>query len=342
MRLPPRSATTLRLLLIGALGATLDVTLSATLSATLGGWAPGGWLGVAHARRAQPPPPPTAATVDEAEAAPEEPAPDAEIPDLPQEPPPPTDADLAGQGPDQPTPGAATATTATSPADLLRARATMLRDIVVVQRKSFLRRHRVEFTPFVGTTINDTLIQHTAFGGELNYFISDILAVGVRGAYYLDNVTDEEFFVRYHFARVPSLNRYEWEATGNFSYIPIWGKLTLLNRPIFHWDLSLSGGIGVTRTEVIPRDFANEAFSNYSLTFPVSIAARLYLTRWLAVQVALRDSMMLDRVEQAGRTLPDAAEAKAKQSETQFINNVFATVGVSFFLPTGFSYTTPR
>ncbi|MBK8482171.1 MAG: outer membrane beta-barrel domain-containing protein [Proteobacteria bacterium] len=302
--------------------------------------------GLGHARRARQAPPATAASAAAVASPAEQPAAEPEIPELPEEPPPPTDADLSGKD----AVGAAAASsedvsaaTATTTAEArLRARASMLRDIVVVQRKAFLRRHRLEVVPFVGSTINDTLIQHTALGGELNYFISDILAVGLRGAYYLHNVADEEFYVRYHFGRVPSLNKYNWEATGNFSYIPIWGKLTLLNRPIFHWDLWLSGGVGVTRTEVIPRDFVNEAFSNYSLTFPVAIGARLYLNRWMALQVALRDNMMLDRLEQAGRTLPDAAEAKAQQSDTQFIHNVFATVGFSFFLPTGFSYTSPR
>ncbi|MBK6848729.1 MAG: outer membrane beta-barrel domain-containing protein [Proteobacteria bacterium] len=311
--------------------------------------------GVGHARPARQAPPATAApaVAPDAPAAAEEGAVDEaaaepEIPDLPDEAPPPSDADLASdadqasQGAGRAPSGAAAAITATSREALARARAAMLRDVVVVQRKAFLRRHRLEVAPFVASTINDTLIQHTAFGGELNFFISDILAVGLRGAYYLRNITDEEFYVRYHFGRVPSLNKYSWEATGNFSYIPIWGKLTLLNRPILHWDVWLSGGVGVTRTEVIPRDFVNEPFSNYSLTFPAAIGARLYLTRWMAVQVALRDNMMLDRLEQPGRTLPDAAEAKAKQSDAQFINNVFATVGVSFFLPTGFSYTSPR
>ena len=38
-------------------------------------------------------------------------------------------------------------------------------DIVVLPRKGFLKRRRVDLTASVGTTINDSLIQHTAIGG---------------------------------------------------------------------------------------------------------------------------------------------------------------------------------
>lgn len=265
-----------------------------------------------------------------------------EVPDEEPEAPPPTDDALAPQTDDlAPTPGEAEQPQPTK-AELAQAQKKIWKDIVVLPRKTFLRRKRVELMPFVGTTINDTLIQHTAIGANLNYFLTDVLAIGIEGMYYFDNVLNDEFLVRYHYQRVPSLNRYRYTATGNFSYAPIYGKFSILNKPIVHYDIWVSGGVGITGTEVIPRDFNNESFSNISLTFPVGIGTRLFVTKWLAVQVMVRNYMMLDTFEAPGRTIIDGDEAKDKESETKFINNLVLSAGVSVFFPFGFEYSTYR
>ena len=41
-------------------------------------------------------------------------------------------------------------------------------DIVVVPRKAFLKGGRLELAPFTGITLNDVLIRHYTFGGDLS------------------------------------------------------------------------------------------------------------------------------------------------------------------------------
>jgi hypothetical protein len=53
---------------------------------------------------------------------------------------------------------------------------------VVVPRKGFLKRHRVELAPFSAISINDTLIRHYAFGGDLTFYLTDVFSVGVGGS----------------------------------------------------------------------------------------------------------------------------------------------------------------
>src|SRR5690606_30252280 len=53
-------------------------------------------------------------------------------------------------------------------------------DILVVVRKPFLKARRTELNPFVGTTMNDNMVRHYAIGGELAYYLTDVLAVGVE------------------------------------------------------------------------------------------------------------------------------------------------------------------
>ena len=94
----------------------------------------------------------------------------------------------------------------------------------------------------------------------------------------------------------------------------------------------------ITGTEIIPRDPSNESFSNTALTFPIGVGGRLFLTRWLALQVSLRDYMMIDKFEPTNRGV-DGAEAKSR-AETRFINNLMFNVGVGIFIPFDFDYRT--
>ena len=215
------------------------------------------------------------------------------------------------------------------------------KDIVVIPRKSFLKRYRVELMPYFATTMNDNIIQHFALGGEINFFLTDILSIGVAGHYYFKNVLDQEFYTRYHFHRVPSLNKYKYTTTFNFAYVPIYGKFTVFNQKIMHYEVFATAGVGISGTEVIPRDYRFDPFSNnFTLTFPVGMGGRLFLTDWMAVQVAFRSYILLDKFEPSNRT--ENVDVDKDNASTDIVNNMMFNIGFSFFLPTSFKYTTFR
>ena len=55
--------------------------------------------------------------------------------------------------------------------------------IVVVQRKPFMRRNRVELAPMFYGGINDSLLFQVGVGGQINYHILEWLYVGVYGGW---------------------------------------------------------------------------------------------------------------------------------------------------------------
>ncbi|MCB9558701.1 MAG: outer membrane beta-barrel domain-containing protein [Deltaproteobacteria bacterium] len=262
------------------------------------------------------------------------------LPEAPPKAPPPSDDTLATKkGELKSTPEDAAAPTVAGKSQV------GWKDVVVVQPKAFLKRRRVELTPFYATTVNDTLIQHSAIGLELNYFITDILNIGVLGMYYVSNVLDQEFYTRHHFNVVPTLNRYLYTATLNMGYVPIYGKFDIFNYWILHYEVFATGGVGVTGTEIIPRKLENEAFTNIALTFQVGIGGRIFVNKWLALQVAFRDFMMLDKFEPRGRTQrvvedPTTGQNVKDAAETSFINNAVLTFGAAVYFPLSFKHAT--
>jgi outer membrane beta-barrel protein len=219
-------------------------------------------------------------------------------------------------------------------------------DIVVVPRKPFLKSGRLELAPFTGITVNDNLIRHYVFGADLNYFLSDVFWVGLQGQYYIHQLTNQEELLGSEYNRAPTLNQYLYGGSLNLGYAPVYGKFALFNRSIVGWEIWISGGIGLTFTEVIPRDPANAslAFKNTDFTPNVGIGSRFFVLNWLTINFGFRDYITPDHFE----PLPDGPpnitnSSQAKDhAQSEWVQNMVFYAGVGFYLPTKFQYKTPR
>lgn len=230
---------------------------------------------------------------------------------------------------------------------------TDYRDIFAVQRRPVLKRKRVEILPTYNLSINNPLIRHHGFGGVINIYLSEALFVGVEGTYYTSQVLNRYYLIGANQGLLPAVNRYTWSAFGQFGYIPLSGKFAFFNRPIGHWELWVSGGVGVFRTEIIPRnvnpaDPASQAFGSYRLAGLLpSIGLRVWLSRWLGLDAYFKNYLFTDRLEPDGRTRNDGqpgepAEQAQARAVSQLTYDVTFGVGFSIFLPPRFEYKTPR
>lgn len=266
-----------------------------------------------------------------------------------------TAADAAGAGGDADT-GAAGDTgeldlsdkgdqTAEQGAAAVKASSTLTwQDIIVIPRKRFLKGGRFELAPFTGMSVNDILVQHFVFGVDLNYFLTDALSLGVQGSYYIKHLTDREADIGLQYDRIPTLNRYLWNGSVNFGYVPAYGKFAWFNRSILHWEILASAGVGLTQTEIIPRDIALAAFQTRAITPNFGLGARFFMFDWLTVNFTIRDYVIPDKFEPLSRSATMYASASDAQghAESKWVNNVMFYLGVGVFLPTGFQYKTPR
>jgi outer membrane beta-barrel protein len=217
-------------------------------------------------------------------------------------------------------------------------------DIVVVPRKAFLKKHRLELAPFAGITLNDPLIRHYSFGGDLNFYITDILSIGLEGQYFIKELSERTSLTGLQYYRIPSLNKLKYHAALAFGYVPGYGKFGLFNKYIVHWDITFALGVGMMWTEVIPRRFGDAPFANQNIAPHVGVGARLFVLDWMTLSVTFRDYMYLDKFEAANRAPGESAEvAKASaDAQSQFVQNIMMFVSLGFYVPPSFSYKTPR
>jgi hypothetical protein len=102
-------------------------------------------------------------------------------------------------------------------------------EIYAVEQIYALRYHRFEVQPYFSFTLNDQFVSHNGPGLALNYYITNVLAVGVNGNLYAGLNGDSDFnFQNRRATRVAvPLNEYQWGANLNFTYVPMYGKFAL-------------------------------------------------------------------------------------------------------------------
>lgn len=252
---------------------------------------------------------------------------------------------------EQPKPGNLSADLATNEQGTGKASAEQVKktplswkDIVVVVRKPFLKIRRTELNPFVGTTMNDNMIRHNTIGGELAYYLTDVLAIGVEGQYFTHSFAEPYDLVARQARRLPTVNKYNWSAALDFHYVPVYGKFAILDHRLVAWEAYFTAGIGVGQSEVIPRDRAFPGFTNFLIQPNVGASMRFFIAKWLTLNFGIRDYLFIDKYEPADRTaMMNATASQASENATSsFVNNIMFQIGLSFWLPTSFDYTTFR
>lgn len=224
--------------------------------------------------------------------------------------------------------------------------------ITVVQRQRFLKKKRFEISPQVGITVNDPFVRHYALGAELNYWLTNRMAIGLTGTGYIGNKTSRYNNIRFQEGVLLTANRMLWQASVNFTYNPFYGKIAVFNRALMHWESFVNVGGGVIQTKVIPRyEALHEGFTNTTGQGNFALGARFYgpKTDWISVNFGVRTWIYQDKLEPTGRgpgpvqmsNLDDVDAAKAAADKKVAFNVVFF-LGVSFYFPTTFQYTTRR
>lgn len=233
---------------------------------------------------------------------------------------------------------------------------TETRLITVVQRQRFLKKGRFDIQPQVGISVNDPYVRHYGLGAEFNYWLTNRMAIGITGTGFLGAKTPRYANIRLQEGILLTANKVLWAAGANFLYNPFYGKIAIFNRALMHWEAYVQLGGGAIHTKVIPRyESIHDPFSTITGQGNFAIGSRFYGPNldWLSVNFGVRTFIYPDKLEPTRRgpddgaggvddpALADADEAK-KAAETVIGFHTQIFLGVSFYIPTTFEYTTRR
>ena len=183
-----------------------------------------------------------------------------------------------------------------------------------VQRKLYLKRGRVELTPYVMVTVNDPY--YSKFGGAIRaaFYPADALAIAVRGSLMQVYPTDDVRTAKRDFHSKIFFSVPQWSVMADFEWSAMYGKVSFFNS-ILHLDAYFLGGAGVVRTETNGVPDAAPVNVGFDLGGGVHFVAKDFF----AVNVALVNTTYVDQ------------PAGTSKGAAQNIMAIFA--GISIFIP---------
>ncbi len=220
-------------------------------------------------------------------------------------------------------------------------------EVYAVQQQYVIKAQRFEIMPYWEFTLNDQFVSHPGPGLALNYYLTQVLAVGLNGVWYggLNGPSDFNFQNRRSARIAVPLNDYQLSGDVNLTYVPIYGKFAGFGDFIFNYDAYVLGGLGLIRTQPIAIiDPDNRKFTdwNNNLNFDVGLGFRIFFTRWLAATIEVRDLIYLEETEALTINADPTNQKYWTNPNNQLTNDVQLQLGISLFLPTSFEYKLPK
>jgi outer membrane beta-barrel protein len=222
-------------------------------------------------------------------------------------------------------------------------------EIYAVQQVYALRKNRLEILPSFGFTLNDPYVSHSNIGAGLNFWVTNVLAIGANLNWYqgLDSESDLTFQVRRSTRLAIRPTEFQFGASLNFTYVPFYGKFAMFRRYIFQWDAYVLGGVGVMHTRPIP--VVDPEYRSFDFSYKVSvgnpgIGFRVFLSKWFTIFLELRDYIYLEKLENLSVALGEDRKQESKwlDSSSTVVNNVVASVGFTIYIPFTFEYKLPK
>ncbi|HLV61371.1 MAG TPA: outer membrane beta-barrel domain-containing protein [Fredinandcohnia sp.] len=191
--------------------------------------------------------------------------------------------------------------------------------VKAVQRKHFLKRQRLELMPTFAISLNDPF--YTKVGGGLvaTYHLADSLGVAAHYTQFGIVQTDHVRIAKRELRSLLLSSKLNWNAGLDLVWTPIYGKLAWFNS-IVHYDFFLLTGLGAahSQTSGAPVD------DGLHPAVDVGLGQRFAFSDWMAVDFWVKGLLYADRPQDR------------QISEIQKVLTL--NVGLSFWLPTSFSY----
>jgi outer membrane beta-barrel protein len=134
------------------------------------------------------------------------------------------------------------------------------RDVAVIRDKLYRRKGRVGIGLHAGFFSSEPFYWYIPVGARFDYYFTDYLGLTIEGSYtgsFLQQQTDLASFVEEskgenHDLDTSGMDQYKWRANALVTWHPLYGKFSLLQRKLSHFDINLAAGFGavsVTRPD---------------------------------------------------------------------------------------------
>ncbi len=199
---------------------------------------------------------------------------------------------------------------------------TLQERIRAVSRRAFLKSGRFELTPMLGFNVSDPFFRAWNVGARGAYHFTEEFALDFGGGGVVFNETqdflrvlnvDPDDLADQIKNQLGAATLYGYADVG-VTFSPFYGKVALASEFVGHFDVFVSGGLGIVADNV--GTFVHPALE-------LGLGGRLYITRFLAARADVRS--YLYPTDSAGALVLG--------------NQIIMNLGVAFYFPLDFDYS---
>lgn len=155
-------------------------------------------------------------------------------------------------------------------------------DFSVVQNRRYTKAERFFLNVAGGVPINDPFGKGTILGLQVGYFFNERLGIDIdyQKASMEDNDSTRQFKVDN--LTSPNYNFIESSTMASATYVPLYAKMSFLDKTIIYFDMGISVGVGTT-DYVIKREDGDEKRS--AMSYQIGINQQIFFSEHFAVRL---------------------------------------------------------
>ncbi|MFZ4404321.1 MAG: outer membrane beta-barrel domain-containing protein [Pseudobdellovibrionaceae bacterium] len=157
-------------------------------------------------------------------------------------------------------------------------------DFKVVQNRTYTKAKRFFLTAGAGVPFNDPFATGTMTSLQLGYFFNERWGVdlNITQSQFKDNDAVDQFISRYGIT--PDRNIYKGSKIASVTYVPLYAKMSFVDKAIIYFDMGFSLGLGTT-DYTIKKQEGDETKSAASYQFGVN--QQIFFSEHFALRVEL-------------------------------------------------------
>lgn len=203
-------------------------------------------------------------------------------------------------------------------------------DFSVVQNRSFTKEHRYFVTLQSGIPINDPYSYGNVSGVSAGYYFSERWGVEVSSlsTSFRDNDATDQFITDHK--TVPNHNTLNGMTGVQVNYVPLYAKMSFLDKKIIYFDMGIAFGIGQTKfTQNISTGDQSQTASNYMF----SLYQHFFFSENLAFKFDFRNTWTNE--ERMRYKLNPGEPESARTIGAKSINDTALLFGITYFIGGG-------
>lgn len=155
-------------------------------------------------------------------------------------------------------------------------------DFSVVQNRRYTKAERFFLDVSGGVPINDPFGKGTILGVQFGYFFNERLGIDInyQKANMEDNDSTREFKVEH--LTSPNYNFLDSSTMVSATYVPLYAKMSFLDKSIIYFDMGISVGVGTT-DYIIKKEEGDEKRS--AMTYQIGINQQIFFSEHCAIRL---------------------------------------------------------